>query len=116
MVHAPYLIDTAAGPILEIPNNIALADYIDDEEAFELFDKLYTQYLGKQKVVNFHFGFHQETAAAFLPRVERLLRKIKQFQQQYQLSLSSVTFEELKLEDFEATSSKQRACKRAIRK
>lgn len=114
--HEPYQIQTPAGSIVEIPNNIALADYVDGEKAFELFDKLYAKNLGHKNNVNFNFGFHQETAAAFLPRLEHLLKKIALFQQQYMVTTAYRTFSELDLEELKANSHGQRNCKGSLRR
>lgn len=116
MRHEPYQIQTPAGPIVEVPNNIALADYIDDEKAFELFDELYVKNLGRKKNVNFNFGFHQESAAAFLPRLERLLKKIATFQQQYMVTTASRTFSEMDLKDFTSIQKTHDSCQGSMRR
>lgn len=93
--YAPYEIQTHAGAIMEFPNNIALADYIDGARAFRLFESLVQNYYGKTPVVFFHYGFHQETAHAYLTHVRQLLHKVQQFTQKYRVQVSSVTFSDV---------------------
>jgi hypothetical protein len=88
----PYLIKTKTGVITEFPDNVALADYVNGEEAFRIFEDLVMAQGSMKRPLFFHFGFHQETAFLFLPRVRDLLYKINQFTQEYLLNVKSVTF------------------------
>jgi hypothetical protein len=96
--HEPYLIETPAGAIQEFPDHIALADYLTGEQAFRYFDLLVTSNFNTQKPVFFHYGFHQETAATFLPEVSGLLKRIRVFAGQYRVSVHSETLSDLKRE------------------
>jgi hypothetical protein len=93
----PFVINTPSGSITEIPNNIGLADYIDGNTTFSIFKNFMTAIdLDNGEKPLFHFGFHQETAAAFLPEVRIALNKIFQYIESYRVSLASKTFVELK--------------------
>ena len=72
----PFPIATPAGDLLEMPDTGALADYVTAQEmsdhvrdAVEKLDSQHDRFV--------HLGFHQETAARYLPRVTAALRKIK---------------------------------------
>ena len=67
-VSQPYLLKTPAGPIMEIPDNGALADYISAQDMLGVYavcaaDKK----KNPTKSVSINVGFHQETAARYLP-------------------------------------------------
>jgi len=70
----PYSISTSSGIIEEYPNNTALADYVSGEDAFGVFKQIIQN--SHENEVYLHYGFHHETAARFLPRVEFALEQL----------------------------------------
>ncbi|MEY4615997.1 MAG: hypothetical protein RJB66_957 [Pseudomonadota bacterium] len=113
--HQPYELQTPVGPILEFPNNIGLADYIDSKKAFLIFQKLVEKNYGKPQPVSFHFGFHQETASLFLPRVRNLLRKIDFFQQSYRVRVRSVIFSDIPPQFFRLPLREAKSCAASLK-
>lgn len=70
----PYEISTASGTLLEMPDTGALADYItSDEMDFHLKEVIARTKKGETRFA--HFGFHQESAERFLPRLTNSLAK-----------------------------------------
>ena len=70
----PYRIETESGTLLEMPNSGSMADYVTtDEMDLHLKDVLGKATQGETRFV--HFGFHQETATQYLPRVTDCLAK-----------------------------------------
>jgi len=70
----PYTIQTESGTIVEMPDTAALADYITADEMDihikEVLDK------STDETIRFvHIGFHQETSARYLSRIEKCLAK-----------------------------------------
>ncbi len=65
----PYTIRTPYGTIREFPDNGGLADYVDSEQMLKIFKQNLRKH-PKASVIRVHFGFHQETAATYLPRFE----------------------------------------------
>lgn len=64
----PYLIDTPAGPIVEIPDNGALADYVSPTDMMRVYGACVTAKKASPKTsIAINLGFHQETAAKYLP-------------------------------------------------
>lgn len=64
----PYVLETAHGPLLEIPDNGALADYTTPADLAKLFEENLAFARSQdppRSVVN--VGFHEESAARFLP-------------------------------------------------
>ncbi len=73
----PYQIRAGTGTLIEIVDNGALADYVTASEMVATFDGAVAAYLRdptRARVVS--IGFHQETAADYLPRVRSALRTI----------------------------------------
>jgi hypothetical protein len=71
----PYTISTTYGPLIEIADNGALADYVTAAEMTAVFDAAVAAYKkdpSKPQVVS--IGFHQETAATYLSRVSGALK------------------------------------------
>jgi hypothetical protein len=114
MKHEPYVIQASAGAITEYPNNVGLADYISGEKAFSLLEKLVQANFSKQKQIHFHYGFHQETAAEFLPRVRRLLALMEQFTGIYRVSVTPVTLAELESKTYVYSVTKGQACSKVL--
>ena len=72
----PFLIETPAGDLLEMPDTGALADYVTAQEMSDHVRDV-VEKLGSGPDRFVHLGFHQETAARYLPRVTAALRTIK---------------------------------------
>jgi hypothetical protein len=73
----PYVIRTASGNLTEIADNGALADYVTAAEMTKVFDDAVAAYKldpGHVRVVS--IGFHQETAATYLPRVAGAIKNM----------------------------------------
>jgi hypothetical protein len=63
------------GGLLELPNNGCLADYVTSDQMVENFEAVARSADGKPVVLA--LGFHQETAAKFLPRLRSALEEIE---------------------------------------
>jgi hypothetical protein len=74
----PYLSISQTGhQILELPNNASLADYVTGEDMLNAFvTQTRLLQVNPQKDVYLSIGFHQETAAAYLPRLISALDQI----------------------------------------
>ncbi len=106
----PYFIRTKSGVITEFPDNVALADYITGEVAYKIFEDLVMAHAESDRPIFFHFGFHQETANLFLPRVRELLQRIEQFTQEYLMDVNSVTFKDVPLKFTKIRNSRVLSC------
>lgn len=74
----PFFVETRAGRVLELPDTGALADYLTtDEMKAHLESALARAHEKPDRDVFVHFGFHQETAHEFGPRLERALSRVK---------------------------------------
>lgn len=74
---APFAIDTPAGPILEMPDTCALADYVTpDEMVAHVRDAAARLARAPERDLFVHVGFHQETAARHGPRLVEALRRV----------------------------------------
>lgn len=71
-VSQPYRLP---GGLLELPNNGCLADYVTSDQMVENFEAVARS--GDGKPVVLALGFHQETAAKFLPRLRSALHEIE---------------------------------------
>lgn len=89
----PSRMPTAAGALVEVPDNGALADYVTGDQMFATYRANATAFemgrRSKNTVVS--IGFHQETAAQYLPELERALAKIYEDVERNRLPLESVT-------------------------
>lgn len=75
----PYIYTTSSGrKILELPNNSCLSDYMSGSAMLEVFQSN-AQILqnNPQKDVYLSIGFHQETAARYLPRLREAIKLIR---------------------------------------
>ena len=74
----PRSVSTASGPIIELPDNGALADYMSASQMVSVY-KTYASLVQAHPDVDYYFqiGFHQETAATYLPQVRQALRTIE---------------------------------------
>lgn len=73
----PYLIQTAHGELIEMPDTGALADYVTAAEMIAEGRRGLAELERAPGEVYMHFGFHQETAARFLPRLAEALRVLR---------------------------------------
>lgn len=74
----PFLVETPAGAILEMPDTGALADYVTAQEMRDHVARALARLPaagGKDLFV--HLGFHQETAAQHIARVIEAIRAIR---------------------------------------
>ncbi|MDB4943628.1 MAG: hypothetical protein JWP97_3162 [Labilithrix sp.] len=88
----PAVLATATSSIVEVPDNGALADYVTADqmvETFEANEEAFRKEPTKSRVVS--IGFHQETAATYLPAVEEALTRIYAEAEAGSLPLESVT-------------------------
>lgn len=75
----PWVISTSGGPLWEIPDNGALADYVTADEMVILFEKAVRQFkTSPGQDIFFQIGFHQETAQKYLPRIITALKRIQE--------------------------------------
>jgi hypothetical protein len=73
----PYVLETESGALVEVPDNGALADYVSADEMFDVYLAGKDQWLGdKERDVVVSIGFHQETAARYVSRVETALERM----------------------------------------
>lgn len=76
----PFLIETPAGMILEMPDTGALADYLTAKEMSDHIDEAVKLIQSKRQNNQDHYvhiGFHQETAARYLPRVTAAVKAVQ---------------------------------------
>ena len=71
----PYLIETPAGAVLEMPDTCALADYVTAAEMVDHVRRAAAR-LTPGRDLFVHVGFHQETAARYAARVGEALRTL----------------------------------------
>jgi hypothetical protein len=92
----PYELPTAAGNLVEVPDNAALADYVSPDQMVETFQANKAAFLrDRSKNVVVSMGFHHETAADYLPRVETALARIQDIVRRENIPFESVTTESL---------------------
>jgi hypothetical protein len=77
--------------IQEWPDNGGLADYVDSAKMLEIFEATLAAHPDLD-VVQVHYGFHQETAARYLPRFENGLNRILEYAESQHLVLVPRTF------------------------
>jgi hypothetical protein len=93
----PYAISTAKGELKEMPDNGALADYVTADEMFGVYAQAKARWRAdktKNQVVS--IGFHQETAARYLPRVREALDRIFEDAKRDAVPISKVTTRSLR--------------------
>jgi len=97
----PYRISANAGDaggvpkqLVEVPDNGALADYVSVQQMVDVFHANKAEYLrDKRRNVVVSFGFHEETAATYLPQLEGALTKMYEEARAENIPLESVTSE-----------------------
>jgi hypothetical protein len=95
-VSQPYAIATATTGLTEVPDNGALADYVSTQQMVDTFEAnkaLYLQDRHKNVVVS--VGFHEETAATYLPQLEAALTRMYDEAKAEKIPFESVTSEVL---------------------
>lgn len=88
----PYDMSTAAGPLVEVPDNGALADYVSPDQMFGTYAANKAAWQANRastQVVS--IGFHEETASMYLPQLEKALERIYDDAQNDHVPLESVT-------------------------
>lgn len=90
----PYVLDTPAGPLLEIPDNGGLADYTPEPDIVATYEAcLAAKRAAPSEPVAINVGFHQETAARFLPRLAAGLDLVRERAKADGVRLEAVTFD-----------------------
>jgi hypothetical protein len=88
----PYVLDTATTALLEIPDNGCLSDYMSAQEMVDVFEANKVAFLAdRSKNVVVSVGFHEETAAMYVPVLEEALGRIFDEAKREALPLDSVT-------------------------
>lgn len=88
----PYAIATPAGELDELPDNGALADYMTADEMVAVFRANVDEWRKDTKQTRVvGIGFHQETAADYVPRVRSALERIKAEAREQKVPLSIVS-------------------------
>lgn len=88
----PYLYKTSAGlKILELPNNGSLSDYVTGAEMLAVFQSN-ASLLKKnpKKDVYLSIGFHQESAAEYLPRLREAIKLIRSHSARHKIPIEFV--------------------------
>ncbi len=76
----PYEIKTSHGVIREFPNNGGMADYVSKDGLLKMFHQNYVEMLRTRATgMYFNMGFHQESAAKNLGKIEAALHAITKF-------------------------------------
>jgi len=89
----PYLIGNSTHQMIELPNNGCLADYVTGEEMLNDFKTLANDLAqNPNKDLYFSIGFHQETAARFIGRLETAISLIKKYAQKNQVPYEFAKF------------------------
>lgn len=92
----PHSIETPAGRILEIPDNGALADYMEASQMMAVFQAgVETLKQNPDRDVLVHIGFHQETAHRYLSRVVNTIDGILRFSKQNKVPVHFVNRQDL---------------------
>ncbi|MBA3377066.1 MAG: hypothetical protein H0U00_14855 [Actinobacteria bacterium] len=95
-VSQPYTITTASTPLIEVPDNGALADYANADQMVETFHANKAAFLrDRKKNVVVSVGFHEETAASYLPQLESALQRMYDEAKAENIPFESVTSEAL---------------------
>ena len=88
----PYEMSTAAGSLVEVPDNGALADYVSPDQMFGTYaanKAAWQANPASTQVVS--IGFHEETASMYLPQLEKALARIYDDAEANRVPLESVT-------------------------
>jgi hypothetical protein len=94
----PYRIATPAGELIEVPDNGALSDYVTADQMVGVYQANKAEWQkDPTKNVVVSVGFHEETAAMYLPILEAALTKMYDDAKASNIAFESVTTEELTL-------------------
>jgi hypothetical protein len=88
----PHLLTTSSTPLVEVPDNGALSDYVVAQQMIDVFEQnkaAFLQNRTRSRVVS--IGFHQETAAQFLPQLTAALDRILEEVRDESLPFESAT-------------------------
>jgi hypothetical protein len=93
----PYKMPAAARELVEVPDNGALADYMTADQMVDVFHQNKAAWLAadRRKNVVVSLGFHEESAARYLPILEDALARIQAEVKAERLPLQYVTSEAL---------------------
>ncbi len=72
----PFVISTQSGPLLEVPDNGCLADYMTAEQMLQVVHDNLVNAQSDGKIRTVVIGFHQETAMTYLPHIRGLLEGV----------------------------------------
>lgn len=89
----PHGVEVTEGALVEVPDNGAMADYVSTEQMVDVFEQnkaAFTKNGGRKDVV-VSIGFHQETAATYLPALTGALERIYDQATAERLPLESTT-------------------------
>lgn len=92
----PYTMTAQGHDLLEVPDNGALSDYMSADQMIDVFEQnvaLWKQ--DKRRKIVVSVGFHEETAASYVPILESALTKFYEEAEADHLPLESVTSEAL---------------------
>ncbi|MGE0710983.1 MAG: hypothetical protein AB7N76_28105 [Planctomycetota bacterium] len=74
----PYAVKTPLGPLVEMPDTGALADYVTADEMRAHVRAALARWRRRTRDdLYVHLGFHQETAARYLPRLRQALEALR---------------------------------------
>lgn len=94
----PYTISTPAGSLVEVPDNGALADYVTADQMVATFQANKAAFSkDRKKNVVVSLGFHHETAARYVPELEKALKRIEEIALREKLPFESVTTEAIRV-------------------
>lgn len=88
----PYIYKTSSGlKILELPNNSCLSDYMTGDDMLKVFQSN-AQILKRnpKKDVYLSIGFHQETAAEYLPNLREAIKLIRSYSKRNKIPIEFV--------------------------
>jgi hypothetical protein len=95
-ISQPYTLATSTTPLTEVPDNGALADYVSTEQMMDTFEANKAAFLAdRTKNVVVSVGFHEETAASYVPQLEAALQRMYDEAKAANIPFESVTSEAL---------------------
>ena len=92
-ISQPSKLPTASGDLAEIPDNGCLADYMSAQQMVDVYEANKAEFLrgNRKKSVVVSIGFHQETAARYLPALEDALGRIFDEAKRENIPIESMT-------------------------
>ncbi len=95
-VSQPYTLTTSTTPLTEVPDNGALADYVSTQQMMDTFEANKATFLAdRSKNVVVSVGFHEETAATYVPQLEAALQRMYDEAKAANIPFESVTSDAL---------------------